>query len=93
MDEAVAITAKFLNVPEGPLSKEAKLAKLPSSKELEDLTRSGKVDAWFDTLAQLYADFGKIKDPLRQRISTCRIFTLTDLPRLAAPDNCRCGLW
>ncbi|WP_090073795.1 aliphatic sulfonate ABC transporter substrate-binding protein [Cohaesibacter marisflavi] len=74
MNEAVAITAKFLNVPEGPLAKEAKLAKLPSSKELEDLTRDGKVDAWFDTLARLYADFGKIKDPL-----PAKDFYLSDL--------------
>ena len=74
MDEAVAITAKFLNVPEGPLAMEAKLAKLPSSKELEELTKAGKVDAWFDTLARLYADFGKIKDPL-----PAKDFYLSDL--------------
>lgn len=63
-EKAVAITASFLNVPEGPLMVESKLARLPSSAELEKLTRDGKVTAWFDTLAGLYADFGKIKKPL-----------------------------
>lgn len=63
-EKAVAITAAFLNVPEGPLMVESKLARLPSSEELEKLTREGKVANWFDTLAGLYADFGKIKKPL-----------------------------
>ncbi len=74
MEEAVDITAKFLNVPRGPLAAEAKLALLPSSKELEDLTRSGNVADWFDTLAGLYAAFGKIKDPL-----PAKDFYLSDL--------------
>lgn len=64
LDEAVSITAKFLGVPEGPLKAEAVLAKLPSSKEFEDLTREGKVDNWLDTLAKLYTQFGKIEKPL-----------------------------
>ncbi|MFV0493357.1 MAG: aliphatic sulfonate ABC transporter substrate-binding protein [Pseudorhodobacter sp.] len=64
LEEAVSITAKFLNVPEEPLAKEAVLAKLPSSAELEELTREGKVAGWFDTLAGLYADFGRIENPL-----------------------------
>ncbi|MFV0333187.1 MAG: aliphatic sulfonate ABC transporter substrate-binding protein [Tropicimonas sp.] len=63
-DAAVEITAKFLKVPAEPLAKEAVLAKLPSSAELEQLTRDGNVDAWFDTLAGLYADFGRIENPL-----------------------------
>lgn len=62
--EAVAITAKFLNVPTEPLDAESVKAKLPTSKELEKLTREGKVDGWFDTLAGLYAQFGRIKSPL-----------------------------
>ena len=64
MEEAVDITAKFLSVPREPLAAEAKLALLPSSIELETMTKEGKVDNWFDTLAGLYATFGKIKDPL-----------------------------
>lgn len=64
LDEAVAITAKFLGVPAEPLKAEAVKAKLPTSKELEQMTRDGKVGAWFDTLAGLYVDFGRIKDPL-----------------------------
>ncbi|WP_226781430.1 aliphatic sulfonate ABC transporter substrate-binding protein [Oceaniglobus trochenteri] len=64
LDEAVSITAKFLGVPEGPLKAEAVQAKLPSSAELEELTRNGNVGNWFDTLANLYADFGKIDEPL-----------------------------
>ncbi len=74
MEEAVDITAKFLNVPRGPLAAEAKLALLPSSEELEKLTREGKVDGWFDTLAGLYAAFGKISDPL-----PAKDFYLSDL--------------
>lgn len=62
--EAVAITARFLNVPAEPLDAESIKAKLPTSKELEKLTREGKVDGWFDTLAGLYAQFGKIQKPL-----------------------------
>lgn len=64
LDASVAITAKFLGVPEEPLLVESKLAKLPSSAELEQLTRDGKVDNWFDTLAGLYTTFGKIETPL-----------------------------
>ncbi|WP_448464877.1 aliphatic sulfonate ABC transporter substrate-binding protein [Martelella sp. AMO21009] len=63
-EKSVEITASFLNVPAEPLLAESKLAKLPSSEELEQLTRDGKVDNWFDTLAGLYADFGKIENPL-----------------------------
>lgn len=63
-EEAVDITAKFLNVPKEPLDAESVKAKLPTSKELEKLTREGKVDHWLDTLAGLYTEFGKIKDPL-----------------------------
>jgi NitT/TauT family transport system substrate-binding protein len=64
LPEAVEITAKFLGVPAEPLKVEAVKAVMPTSKELEKLTREGKVGAWFDTLASLYVDFGKIKDPL-----------------------------
>ncbi|MBX9452434.1 MAG: aliphatic sulfonate ABC transporter substrate-binding protein [Neoaquamicrobium sediminum] len=63
-EQSVKITASFLGVPEGPLMTESKLAKLPSSAELEELTRDGKVDNWFDTLAGLYTTFGKIEKPL-----------------------------
>nr|WP_081858690.1 aliphatic sulfonate ABC transporter substrate-binding protein [Pseudorhizobium pelagicum] len=63
-EKAVAITASFLNVPEGPLMTESTLARLPSSAELEQLTRDGKVANWFDTLAGLYADFGKVENPV-----------------------------
>lgn len=63
-EQSVKITAAFLNVPEGPLLAESKLAKLPSSAELEKLTSEGKVDNWFNTLAGLYATFGKIETPL-----------------------------
>lgn len=63
-EEAVQITAKFLNAPVEPLMTESKLAKLSSSAELEELTKAGKVDNWFDTLAGLYAEFGKIENPL-----------------------------
>ena len=62
--EAVAITARFLGVPETPLLAESRLATLPSSAELEALTREGKVAQWFDRLAGLYASFGKIEKPL-----------------------------
>lgn len=64
LEEAVQITAKFLGVPIDPLKAEAVKAKLPTSKELEQLTREGKVGAWLDTLAGLYVDFGRIKQPL-----------------------------
>ncbi|WP_376742221.1 aliphatic sulfonate ABC transporter substrate-binding protein [Pseudorhizobium tarimense] len=63
-EESVEITASFLNVPQEPLMAESSLARLPSSTELEELTREGKVANWFDTLAGLYADFGKIEKPL-----------------------------
>ena len=63
-DEAVKITAAFLNVPAEPLAAEAKRAKMPSSKELVELTRTKKVDGWLNTLADLYTKFGKIKNPL-----------------------------
>lgn len=63
-EEAVKITAEFINAPVEPLMAESKLAKLSSSAELEELTREGKVDNWFDTLAGLYEEFGKIEDPL-----------------------------
>lgn len=63
-EKSVEITASFLNVPQEPLMAESKLARLPSSAELEELTREGKVANWFDTLAGLYADFGKIEKPL-----------------------------
>ena len=63
-EQSVKITASFLGVPEGPLMTESKLAKLPSSAELEELTLDGKVDNWFDTLAGLYTTFGKIEKPL-----------------------------
>lgn len=63
-EQSVKITADFLNVPMEPLLAESKLAKLPSSAELEELTREGKVSNWFDTLAGLYQTFGKIETPL-----------------------------
>jgi ABC transporter, substrate-binding protein, aliphatic sulfonates family len=63
-EEAVAITAKFLNVPAEPLDAESVKAKLPTSAELEQLTREGKVDGWLDTLANLYTQFGKIEKAL-----------------------------
>jgi len=43
-EEAVRITADFLNVPEAPLLAESKLARLPSSAEYEELTRGGQVE-------------------------------------------------
>ena len=64
LEEAVQITAKFLNVPLDATRQTALMAKLPTSKELEQLTREGKVDAWLDTLAGLYVEFGTIKNPL-----------------------------
>lgn len=63
-EQSVEITAKFLGVPSEPLLAESKLARLPSSEELEQLTTDGNVTNWFDTLAGLYADFGKIESPL-----------------------------
>ena len=63
-DEAVQITADFLNVPIEPLLAESKLARLPSSAEYEDLSDGGQVANWFGTLAGLYEQFGKIEDPL-----------------------------
>jgi len=63
-EEAVAITAEFLNVPEAPLLAESKLARLPSSAEYEELSRAGQVENWFGTLADLYAQFGRIENPL-----------------------------
>jgi NitT/TauT family transport system substrate-binding protein len=63
-EKAVEITAKFLGVPKEPLDAESKLARLPSSDELEKLTTEGKVAAWFDTLADLYVQFGKIKNQI-----------------------------
>ena len=64
LEESVQITADFLGVPAEPLMAESKQALLPSSAEYEQLTRDGKVANWFDTLAGLYAQFGKIDDPL-----------------------------
>lgn len=64
LEESVQITADFLGVPAEPLMAESKQALLPSSAEYEQLTRDGKVANWFDTLAGLYAQFGKIEDPL-----------------------------
>jgi len=63
-EEAVRITADFLNVPEAPLLAESKLARLPSSAEYEELSRAGQVENWFGTLADLYAQFGRIENPL-----------------------------
>lgn len=63
-EQSVEITAKFLGVPAEPLLAESKLARLPSSEELEQLTAEGNVTNWFDTLAGLYAEFGKIENPL-----------------------------
>lgn len=63
-DEAVSITAEFLNVPEEPLRAESTMARMPTAAEFEELTRGGEVGNWFDTLADLYVDFGKIEDPL-----------------------------
>tara|TARA_R100001132_G_C3259305_1_gene83897 strand:+ start:135 stop:1091 length:957 start_codon:yes stop_codon:yes gene_type:complete len=63
-EEAVRITADFLNVPIEPLMAESQLARLPSSAEYEELTRGGQVENWFGTLASLYEQFGKIEDPL-----------------------------
>src|SRR3546814_11608300 len=38
-EKSVEITASFLNVPQEPLMAASKLARLPSTPELEDLTR------------------------------------------------------
>ncbi|MGR3593345.1 MAG: aliphatic sulfonate ABC transporter substrate-binding protein [Limimaricola soesokkakensis] len=63
-DEAVTITADFLNAPADPLRAESTMARMPTSAEFEELTTGGQVDNWFDTLADLYVQFGKIEDPL-----------------------------
>jgi len=63
-EQSVSITASFLNVPEEPLLAESKLARLPTSAEYEELSRGGQVANWFGTLADLYAQFGKIENPL-----------------------------
>ena len=63
-EQSVSITANFLNVPEEPLLAESKLARLPTSAEYEELSRGGQVANWFGTLADLYAQFGKIENPL-----------------------------
>ncbi|MES0884515.1 aliphatic sulfonate ABC transporter substrate-binding protein [Roseibium sp. SCP14] len=63
-DQAVEITAKFLGVPVDPLAVEAGKGKLLTSAELEQLTKDGFVDAWLANLANMYATFGKIEEPL-----------------------------
>jgi len=63
-EQSVSITAEFLNVPEAPLLAESQLARLPTSAEYEELSRGGQVANWFGTLADLYAQFGKIENPL-----------------------------
>ncbi|EIE52994.1 taurine ABC transporter, taurine-binding protein [Citreicella sp. 357] len=63
-EQSVSITAEFLNVSEEPLLAESQLARLPTSAEYEELSRGGQVANWFGTLADLYAQFGKIENPL-----------------------------
>ncbi|KAA8604559.1 bicyclomycin resistance protein [Salipiger aestuarii] len=63
-EQSVSITADFLNVSEEPLLAESQLARLPTSAEYEELSRGGQVANWFGTLADLYAQFGKIENPL-----------------------------
>ncbi|MDO5657447.1 MAG: aliphatic sulfonate ABC transporter substrate-binding protein [Paracoccus sp. (in: a-proteobacteria)] len=64
MDEAVAITARFLNVEESHLATEAENGRSLSSAELVELTRDGNVDGWLDGMAEMYVTFGRLEDPI-----------------------------
>ena len=66
-DSAVEITARFLGVSAGPLAVEAGKGKLLTSTELEQLTRDGFVEAWLANLANMYATFGRIEEPLNPK--------------------------
>ncbi len=61
---SVAITAKFLGVPEAPLATESENGKYLTSAELVAMTKDGTVAKWLSGLNQQFVGFGKLDKPL-----------------------------
>lgn len=65
-DSTVAATAKFLKVDADQLRAQANYAKLYTTQQLEQETRSGKVDEWLTALQKQFVQAGtlkKVSDP------------------------------
>ncbi|MGA7206396.1 MAG: aliphatic sulfonate ABC transporter substrate-binding protein [Specibacter sp.] len=59
-DKTVAAAASFLKIAEADMKAQADLAKLFTSKELEDLSTKGTIDGWFKALEEQFKTAGKI---------------------------------
>ncbi len=59
-DKTIAATASFLKVKEEDMKAQADVAKLFTSKELEDLSTKGTIDIWLKALEEQFKTGGKI---------------------------------
>lgn len=64
LEESIRITADFVGAPADAFAAQAAHTSYPTSEELEAYTADGTIDAWFDKLAEIYVDLGRIEDPL-----------------------------
>ena len=59
-DKTIAATAKFLKLKEEDMASQASVAKLFTSKELDDLSSKGTVDTWLNALQVQFKAADKI---------------------------------
>ncbi|WP_113718943.1 aliphatic sulfonate ABC transporter substrate-binding protein [Arthrobacter dokdonensis] len=59
-DKTIAATASFLKAKEEDMKAQASVAKLFTSKELEDLSAKGTIDTWLNGLEEQFKAGGKI---------------------------------
>ncbi|WP_343320174.1 aliphatic sulfonate ABC transporter substrate-binding protein [Arthrobacter sp. TMP15] len=60
LDTTIAVTAKFLKLKEEDMKAQASVAKLFTSKELEDLSSKGTIDTWLNALQEQFKAADKI---------------------------------
>lgn len=63
LDDAIAITSGYIDVPEEQLKGEAENIKLMSTDELVKSTRDGEVEEWLQGLLELFVSVGKMDKP------------------------------
>lgn len=59
-DDTIALTAKFLKLKEEDMKSQASVAKLFTSKELEELSSKGTIDTWLNGLQENFKAADKI---------------------------------
>jgi NitT/TauT family transport system substrate-binding protein len=64
LDQAIAITAKFIGIGADKLAEEARHSKFLTTPELEAAAADGSAAGWLATLNGMFKTFGRLPDPL-----------------------------